>query len=60
MRDESYFDTKIEVHLEPFAEEFNMYRFPDRNSSMNDVDSTGILDEYQRRFKDAWEKLAER
>ena len=60
MKDFSIWETEVKVYYEPFTGEFNMYPFQDGVSSMDDIDTSEVLDEYMQRFKDAWEELAEK
>jgi len=63
MKDNIYFATdsnmEIEVYFEPITDAFNITPFQGSIFTMNNVDSLNILDEYSRRFEDAWKELAD-
>jgi len=50
----------VEVYYEPIVGEFNLYPFYSNNSTMNDIDTGEVLEEYLRRFEDAWKELADK
>jgi hypothetical protein len=47
-----------ETYFEPMVGEFNIYPFQGGVSSMNDIDTNQVFDEYLRRFEEAWKELA--
>jgi hypothetical protein len=48
------------LYYVPMVEEGNLHPFVKGVSCENNVDTTGIINEYLNRFKDAWQKLAEK
>jgi len=63
MRDIVFFaditNKEFEVYFEPIVDSFNIAPFQGGVCSMNDVDTISVLDEYSRRFEDAWGELAD-
>ena len=53
-------ETMKETYYEPIIEEFNLAPFYGNVTSKNDIDDNEILDEYLKRFEDAWKELAEK
>jgi len=50
----------IRVYYEPIVENFNVSTMNYSVSSMDDIDTSQVFDEYLRRFQDAWLELAEK
>ncbi|MBM4294861.1 MAG: hypothetical protein FJ126_08170 [Deltaproteobacteria bacterium] len=48
------------VYFEPMRGDFNLHPFINGFASDNNADTTEIINRYLERYKDAWEKLAER
>jgi len=52
--------SNVVVYYIPMVEEGNLHPYVMGVSCENDVDTTGVINEYLIRFKDAWKKLAEK